>query len=189
MGMKQSGFGRLFGAYERVIKLLAGGSMAVIVTVMVVQVIARYVFNASLIWAEELCRYILIWQTFLFVGYAYHRGELVILDLFSAHVSPRVYMAIRYLTAIPISVFLYMIIVAGWNHASRFARQMIPALDFIWTSLTGNELHVPVFWVYVAVPVGCTILLIHFLGRLAYDTWRVAKNLPLAPPATMETAT
>jgi TRAP-type C4-dicarboxylate transport system permease small subunit len=189
MGMNQSGFNRLFRVYERTIQVLAGSSVAVIVVVMVAQVIARYVFNASLIWAEELCRYILLWQTFLFVGYAYHRGELVILDLFSAYVSPAVYLAIRYLTAIPISVFLYMIITAGLAHASRFSRQMIPALDFIWTSLTGNELHVPVFWVYVAVPVGCTILLIHFLGRLATDTWRVAKGLPLQAPATMETAT
>lgn len=187
--MKQSGLGRLFGAYERVIKVLAGGSMAVIVTIMVVQVIARYVFNASLIWAEELCRYILVWQTFLFVGYAYHRGELVILDLFSTQVSPRVYMVIRFITAIPITVFLYMIITAGLGHASRFSRQMIPAVDFIWSSLTGNELHVPVFWVYVAVPVGCTVLLAHFLGRLAYDTWRVATGQPLQVPATMETAT
>ena len=117
--MTQSGLTRTFGFYERAIRWLAGGSMAVIVTIMIVQVIARYIFNSSLIWAEELCRYILIWQTFLFVGYAYYRGELVVLDLFSSRVSPRTYMAIRILTAIPVAVFLYMIISAGLGHALR----------------------------------------------------------------------
>jgi len=176
----------LFNGYERAIKFLAGTSMGLIVIIMVVQVIARYVFNASLIWAEELCRYILLWQTFLFIGYAYHRGELVILDLFSTRVSPRVYMAIRYLTAIPVTIFLYMIIESGIGHALRFQAQMIPAIDFIWMSITGDELKVPVFWIYVAVPLGCSILLLHFLGRLAYDTWRVASGLPIEPPAQAE---
>lgn len=180
---------RLLSTYENVMKVLAGTSMGFIVVVMVVQVVARYVFNSSLIWAEELCRYVLIWQTFLFVGYAYHRGELVILDLFSTRVSPRAYMAIRYLTAIPITVFLYFIITAGFSYAVRFSAQMIPAFDFIWMSITGNSAHVPVFWVYVAVPVGCLILLAHFLFRLAHDTWLVANGRPLYVRPTGELMT
>jgi len=108
--MNSTGLRKAFDLYERVIKVLAGTSMGFIVVVMIVQVIARYIFNASLIWAEELCRYILIWQTFLFVGYAYFRGELVVLYLFSTRVSPTVYMAVRVLTAIPITIFLYLII-------------------------------------------------------------------------------
>jgi TRAP-type C4-dicarboxylate transport system permease small subunit len=177
--MLQSGLAKGFFFYERVIRLLAGASTATIVTVMVVQVIARYVFNSSLIWAEELCRYVLIWQTFLFIGYAYHQGELVVLDLFSARTSPRLYLAIRILTAIPISIFLYFIITAGIGHAMRYQAQIVPAFDFIWTSLTGDELKVPIFWIYVAVPVGCVILLAHFLARLVRDAWCVATGQPL----------
>lgn len=180
---------RLFNVYENAMKILAGTSMGLIVVIMVVQVIARYVFNASLIWAEELCRYVLIWQTFLFVGYAYYRGELVILDLFSTRVSPRKYMAIRFFTAIPITVFLYFIISAGLTHAMRFAAQKIPAVDFIWMSITGGPAGVPVFWVYVAVPLGCSILLAHFLFRLAYDTWLVANGKPLYVQPTGELMT
>lgn len=177
--MSLSGPSKAFGLYERVSRALAGTFVGTIVVIMVVQVIARYVFNASLIWAEEFCRYVLIWMTFLFVGYAYHRGELVMLDLFSTKVSPRVYLAVRILTAIPVVVFLYLIISAGLAHALRFSAQIIPALNFIWMSLTGNELAVPIFWVYAAVPVGCTILLLHFLARLAHDIWCVAKGRPL----------
>jgi TRAP-type C4-dicarboxylate transport system, small permease component len=187
--MIQSGFSRTFGLYERLIQVLAGASTGIIVVVMVVQVIARYVFNSSLIWAEELCRYVLIWQTFLFIGYAYHRGELVVLELFSARTAPRVYLAIRILTAIPISIFLYFIIKTGIGHAMRYKAQIIPAFDFIWMSLTGNELKVPIFWIYVAVPIGCTILLIHFLARLARDTWCVAKGVPIEASKNAESMT
>lgn len=183
------GLSRTFALYERIIRLLAGLSTGTIVVVMVVQVIARYVFNSSLIWAEELCRYVLIWQTFLFIGYGYHQGELVVLDLFSAKTSPRLYLAIRLLTAIPITIFLYFIINAGISHALRYSAQIIPAFDFIWMSLTGDELKVPIFWIYVAVPVGCAILLVHFLARLVRDAWCVAKGLPIEVSKPAETMT
>lgn len=177
--MSSSGARRALGIYERVMQGLAGASVGTIVVIMVVQVIARYVFNASLIWAEEVCRYLLIWMTFLFAGYAYHRGELVLLDLFSSKVSPRTYLAIRILSGIPVIVFLCLIIQAGIGHALRFSAQIIPAANFIWMSLTGSEAAVPIFWVYAAVPVGCTILLVHFVARLAYDAWCVASGRPI----------
>ena len=39
--------------------------MAAISVIIFVQVVARYVFNYSLFWSEEVGRYILIWITFL----------------------------------------------------------------------------------------------------------------------------
>src|SRR5918996_539265 len=81
--------------YRDAMRLFAGTSMLAIVVIMIVQVFARYVLNASLIWAEELCRYILIWQSFLLIGIAYHQGELIALDVLSAKVSPVVRFLIR----------------------------------------------------------------------------------------------
>ncbi|MEC8794791.1 MAG: TRAP transporter small permease subunit, partial [Pseudomonadota bacterium] len=51
--------------YLMTVRVLAGICMALIVVIMIAQVFARYVLGDSLIWAEELCRYLLIWQTFL----------------------------------------------------------------------------------------------------------------------------
>ena len=39
--------------------------LAIISCVMMIQIIMRYVFNSSLTWAEELCRYSFIWIAFL----------------------------------------------------------------------------------------------------------------------------
>jgi TRAP-type C4-dicarboxylate transport system permease small subunit len=159
--------------YRNAMRLVAGTSMLAIVVIMVVQVFARYVLNASLIWAEELCRYILIWQSFLLIGIAYHQGELIVLDVLSARMSPAVRLLIRLLVALPVCWFLYLMVSHGIVYAGRFKAQTIPAIDFIWTSLVGQPAHLPIFWVYVSVPVGCAILLIHILAGLAGDAFAV----------------
>jgi TRAP-type C4-dicarboxylate transport system permease small subunit len=172
--------------YRNAMRFVAGTSMLAIVVIMIVQVFARYVLNASLIWAEELCRYILVWQSFLLIGVAYHQGELIVLDVLSTRVSPTVRFLIRLLVAIPVCYFLYLMVRHGLVNAGRFKAQTIPAIDFIWTSLVGRPAHVPIFWVYVSVPVGCAILLIHILAGLVGDLYALLMTkIPRAinPPA------
>ena len=172
--------------YRDAMRFVAGTSMLAIVVIMIVQVFARYVLNSSLIWAEELCRYILVWQSFLLIGIAYHQGELIVLDILSTKVSPPVRFLIRFLVSIPVCYFLYLMVTHGLTFASRYQAQTIPAIDFIWTSLVGRPAHLPIFWVYVSVPVGCAILLIHILAGLAYDAFvlmtSMAPRHPTNPP-------
>src|SRR4051812_42255701 len=170
--------------YRNAMRFVAGTSMLAIVVIMIVQVFARYVLNASLIWAEELCRYILIWQSFLLIGIAYHQGELIVLDVLSGRVSPAVRFLIRLLVALPVCYFLYLMVRHGLVFAGRFSAQTIPAIDFIWMSLVGQPAHLPIFWVYVSVPLGCAILLIHILAGLLADAFALLTSKPLTsqPP-------
>jgi TRAP-type C4-dicarboxylate transport system permease small subunit len=170
----------LVGLYFKTMVGFAGASMAIIVTIMLVQIVARYGFNASLIWAEELCRYILVWQTFLLIGIAYNRGELAILDLLSGRVSDRTRLAVRVLVSIPVGIFLFMLIKTGLVHANRYQSQTIPAIDFIWTSLTGKPAGLTVFWIYISVPIGCTILMLHLVFGIIDDARATFRPRPAA---------
>lgn len=172
--------------YTRVLWTFAGLSMAAIVGIMLVQVAARYLFGSSLIWAEELCRYILIWQTFLLIGIAYQQGELVALDLIGTRLSRPLRFLIRLIVSLPVCYFLYLLIETGLVHAGRFKSQTIPAIDFIWGSLTGRPAGLPVWWVYVSVPVGCAILLAHVVVGLVDEVIALARGTPDAvqPPSS-----
>src|SRR5262245_21336546 len=167
--------------YRNAMRFVAGTSMLAIVVIMIVQVFARYVLNASLIWAEELCRYILVWQSFLLIGIAYLQGELIILDVLSTRVSPMARLAIRVLVSIPVCYFLYLMVRHGLVYAGRFSAQTIPAIDFIWTSLFGRPAALPIFWVYVSVPIGCAILLIHIVASLLVDAFGLLTSRTARP--------
>ena len=167
--------GGLLGLYFRLIEAVAGITMAVILVVMVVQVAARYLFNGSLIWAEEFCRYVLIWQTFLLLGVAYRRGEFVSLDVVPLMLKPRQRWALKLVMAVPVLIFLGVMVYYGWRYAQVVGRQTIPALDFIWTSLTGDKANVSVRWVYISVPVGSALLGLHVIADL-FESWFRLRN-------------
>lgn len=51
------------------------------VFVMGIQVIARYIFNSSLSWSEELLRYLFIWFTFIGMSYCVKQGSHMRIDI------------------------------------------------------------------------------------------------------------
>ncbi len=157
---------RLIDIYVRIIRGIAGVSMALLVIIMVVQVFARYVVGESLIWAEELCRYLLIWQTFLVLGLAYSKGEFVNLDFLPNALSPRNWWFLRAVMSVPILAFLLVMAWYGHDFASRFDNQTIPALDFIWTAIAGENLGLSIRYVYIAVTVGLTLMALHVVAEL-----------------------
>lgn len=138
--------------------------MAMIVLVMIAQVWSRYVMGGSLIWAEELCRYLLMWQTFLVLGLAYSKGEFVAIDFLPARLSERGKWVLKAICAVPIIVFLALITMYGAEYASRFSNQTIPAFDFIWESLFGHPLGLHIGYIYISVSVGCALMILHVVA-------------------------
>jgi TRAP-type C4-dicarboxylate transport system permease small subunit len=170
--------------YTRIFEALGGGAMLIIVVVMAVQVLMRYVFNASLIWAEELCRYLMVMITFVMVGLAFQRGELVAVDLVTKALPLRVRFVLKLIASAPLLIFLYLVMTSGYTFASRMSMQSIPAFDFIWSSIAGRDktADVSIFWVYGSVSFGAALLMIHLIAELVLEAKAIFGG-KVAPPA------
>lgn len=155
--------------YYRAIRFAGGATMLAIVLIVLAQVVARYAFSSSIIWAEEMCRYLLLWQTFLVIGYAYQRGEFVAVEVLPDLLTPSVRFALKAVLAVPVLIFLWFIMTNGYFYSQRFSNQIIPALDFIWNSLTGNRAAVSISYVYISVSIGSALLALHVIGGLVGD--------------------
>ena len=134
--------------------------MGLLLTIMMVQVLMRYGFNNSLIWAEEVCRYLLIWLSMLALLFAYERGEIASVRM-ALYALPRRlgYFAII-LANLLAAIFCFVMVYYGYKYAVLAGSQPIPAIQFIFSDLFGdNTLNVPtVFWVYAVLPVGMAML-------------------------------
>jgi TRAP-type C4-dicarboxylate transport system permease small subunit len=161
-------------AYTSVCAALAAFLLALLTVITSTEVFYRYALDHSLIWAEEACRSLLIWLCFLFAGVAFQRGEMIAVNTLTDLFSPRVRALIVVPAYLITSLFLGAMVYYGWVYAFENLSQTVPGLELLWRNMTGVNGIFPIFWVYLAVPVGFGILLVHMLAsavRLIIETF------------------
>jgi TRAP-type C4-dicarboxylate transport system permease small subunit len=146
--MPESRFERYLVAINRAIIFLM---MAVMATLVFINVITRYLLNFSIIWAEEVSQYLMIWIAYLGAGLALREGRHVALEMLhdrlSAPLSRRVRMAVGGL----ILAFLGWVTVLGLQFAVFVWSQETPVLNI--------SLGIP----SLAIPVGTLLFAVHLV--------------------------
>ena len=143
--------------------------IAALLAIMVLQIVFRYGFNSSLIWAEEVCRYLLIWVSFLAAFAAYEKGEIASVTFVRDLLPRKAGLALAMVCNLLGLVLLGVLVIYGLRYADRVGSQPIPALGFLLTDVfgAGAGARAPAtFWVYVALPVGMALLAIRLLADM-----------------------
>lgn len=55
--------------------------LVLISCVMMAQVVARYIFNNSMSWPEEFCRYCYVWSVFFSISYTIKKGNMLAVNI------------------------------------------------------------------------------------------------------------
>jgi TRAP-type C4-dicarboxylate transport system permease small subunit len=144
---------RLTWLVERVLIVLS----VLIAAVVFLQVVFRYVLQQPLFWSEELPRYLLIWMSFLAAALA-QKDEAHINIALAITPLPRVLQHwIRLLANLAILGFLGILIYSG----SLVTR--------ITASHRSTALQIPMAVVYVALPVGATLMMLYLVLQIVHD--------------------
>jgi TRAP-type transport system small permease protein len=125
--------------------------MGVMVALVFGNVVARYVFNLSFIWAEELSQYLMVWVTFLGAGLAFTQGRHVAVELLQDAVPPAIGQGIRAAVLLICGAFLAAVVVLGLQFAGFAWDQETPAMN------------IPFGIPYLAVPIGALLFAVHML--------------------------
>ncbi|MGX1307280.1 TRAP-type C4-dicarboxylate transport system permease small subunit [Amorphus suaedae] len=155
--------------YHGAMKAFLVALIAVLLAVMGLQIVMRYSFNASLIWAEEVCRYLLIWVSLLAGVFAYERGELAAMTLLRDSLPRREALVLAIISNLVSAALCVLLVHYGLRFAEMVGSQPIPAFRFLFQDTFGWGVEtVPrVFWVYAVLPLGMGLLAI----RLLVDVW------------------
>jgi C4-dicarboxylate transporter DctQ subunit len=139
-------------------EILIGGLLASASLILFANVVARYVFNWGVPWAEELVRYEIIWMVFIGGSVAVRKGIHIGIDIL-ATVSPPKTQTVIHLVINAISLlFCVFLTVIGFDLISqtKMSGQVAPALQ------------VPIWIVQMAIPIpiGGSLMALRFLQRL-----------------------
>ena len=133
-------------------------AIAFMVIAILIQVIARYVFNNALPWPDEAARFCMLWMTGLMAPTAFRRGGFVALDMISGFMSPRV-AAVLSLVLLMISLLiLFVAVQIGWNEVTGFGGRFATASLYLPTF--DGWFRVPRSWMMLSLLVGVVLLFV-----------------------------
>ena len=143
-------------AFVRANETVVVAMAAVMVVLVVANVFCRYVLGFSVIWAEEVSQYLMVWITFVGAGLALRQGRHVAVEMLQDRLAPGARHGLRWGVLLAVFVFLLTTMVLGFMFA-WFARDMETPV-----------LNIPLAIPYLAVPIGALLAAVH-LALVARD--------------------
>ncbi|MDD5833202.1 MAG: TRAP transporter small permease [Clostridiales bacterium] len=141
-------FEKILDFIADVIKWLVTGILLFMVTVTFIEVIRRYCFGKSFMWADECIRFLIMWVTFLGGAAAFRKNKLVIFDLVTSNVSEKVQDLFRVIAYAIVLVFLAVLI---YYSAKALASPSV-------LRAKGTGFKVSMVWAYLPMPVGFSMM-------------------------------
>jgi TRAP-type transport system small permease protein len=152
----------LSGAVRWVVILM----MALMTVVVFSQVMARYFFNFSLSWTEEIARFAFVWLSFMGAAILVRRDEHIRVTMLVDALPTPVWAITRTLEYAGILTCLYFFVSGGLSLTEAEWSQLAPATQ------------IPMGWIYLVIPIASGLMLLWTLSAIAVD---LVKGRPVPP--------
>lgn len=126
-------------------------SLSAMAVIVFSNVTLRYTTNYSIIWAEEVARYLMIWMTFLGAGMVLRVGGHVAISNLQELLNPKLQRMLRLLIVGLLLSFSAIMIWMGIEYMYLARFQVTPAT------------RIPFSYIYAAMPIGFALFVAHML--------------------------
>jgi TRAP-type transport system small permease protein len=137
-------------AIDRYVVLTVQWTLVLLLTLMSVvifaNVVLRYVSGSSIVWAEEVARYAMVWLTFLGMGLVFRIGGHIAIENLQDAISARFSQWLRGAILLAIVLLGFGMVQMGLVYMGRSQFQMTASTQ------------IPFSYIYAAVPVGGALL-------------------------------
>lgn len=136
---------------SRLIEIAIIIGAAFIVAMVTSEVVLRYVFKHSLIFTEELSRYLMVWIVFLGSALAVRDKAHIRINILTKRLNPAQRKVADLLAYVLVLFFLLVVAVEGFRILPSQLQQMCTTFDL------------SLFYFYLAIPAGCLLMMIYLL--------------------------
>lgn len=130
----------------------------IMVAVMGYQVVMRYLFNNSVVWSEELTRYLFVWSAFVSIGYCIKKSSSIKIDQI-IHLLPKIIQKIILLLTKVVSLIFFAYLL-------RYSLNVVQAT--IKSGQLSPALQMPMYFVHIASVAGFALAFIRILESFIF---------------------
>ncbi|MDT7834427.1 TRAP transporter small permease [Aquabacterium sp. OR-4] len=126
------------------------GLLAAMSVIIFANVALRYLTHASIEWAEEVARHMMIWLTFLGAGPVLRYGGHIAIENLQDALPPLAARLVRWVVVVLLTGFFGFMVWYGLIYMERAQYQTTAATQISFA------------WIYAAMPIGGVLLLLHW---------------------------
>lgn len=130
--------------------VIAGISLSALILITFLGVIYRYFLNNPLIWEEEIQLALITWTIYFGAAAAFRSGSHIAIDMIVDMFPKPVQKVFDVLIYLVITYVLFFLMMNGYSLVQQFVR----------THRMTNILHLPSQYIYIAIPVGCGLMIL-----------------------------
>ncbi len=146
----------------KIVDRIEEGVIALLLTTMTliafIQVVARYVFNYSFVWALELLTFLFAWLIFLGMSYGVRVGGHIGVDVVVKSLSPAKARAVSIAATLLCMVYAAIVFYGGWIYVAKMVE----------IGIMGEDIPIPQWVPRLILPIGFAFLFFRF-GQLLYQ--------------------
>jgi C4-dicarboxylate transporter DctQ subunit len=143
--------------------------LSVLTVIVPTEVFLRYLFGKSLYFTEELTRYLMVWVVFLASSLAMREDSHIKIEIMVNRFRGKGRFWVNLIAQISLLIFLLFLIIEGLTALTYQRDQIIPSLG------------IPIFWFYLAIPVGSLLMALNLLPQIWKSLKGVAKRRTSEP--------
>lgn len=148
-------------------RVLSCTALVTMFSLVLLQVVSRYVFHSPLTWTEELARFSLVWLTFLGAGFVMARRQHIAVDILARALGVTGERIVNGIAMVVVLLVSGVLTVAGSQFAVMASAIKAPATQL------------PMTVVYGAAVVGFALIFIHGVLNTVFDIRHRRRPAPI----------
>ena len=153
---------------DSTVRVIVSTMIAVFTVVILVSIFFRYVLNDSLVWSEQVCRYLYVWMVMLGMPVVYRVKGNVAFDLIYNRFSPQTKRLFHVITDLLIACFAGFLALQGLKYTLLKGSTIITGIN------------IPQGYLYVSQPIGGVIMILfvieHIISEMQVSNHKVEEG-------------
>jgi TRAP-type C4-dicarboxylate transport system permease small subunit len=139
---------RFYDSLEKSLRIALLVLVSGIVVTTMLQIVARFILMVSIPWTDELARYLMIWASFVGLGVAYRKRELICVAFFREKLPSHLLKVTLLVSDLLCSIFAIIIVIYGVKLCFQNVAQVSPSM------------RISLGIIYGVIPLGCLLFLL-----------------------------
>ena len=154
---------RFYDSLEKSLRIALLVLVSGIVVTTMLQIVARFILMVSIPWTDELARYLMIWASFVGLGVAYRKKELICVEFFREKLPSHLLKVALLISDLLCSIFAIVIVIYGVKLCFQNVGQASPSMRISFGII------------YAIIPIGCLLYLL-FAFESVFSYFRATRR-------------